>query len=319
MKLCKCLFVLGALFLYMNVFAQSKFDEERISMYAIVSDNGIPDEACRHLENKLMQALSVNGFSNNEYAERFVLATKVDVISKDIISSMPVRISQKIDITFVVGDVIENKVYSTYSTSLIGIGTNETKSFMSAFSRLKSDQEGLQSMLQEAKEKICVFYTTYCDRIMLNAQALAEMQKYDEAIFRLMSVPDICADCYRECQEKAVAIYGQKIDAEGMVLLNQAKAIWMKQPDAIGAQEVARIISRINPEFQNYDEVIAFRDDISSKLDSDAKRDWDFQMKQYEDNQSFKRSIVDACKAIGVAYGKGQPKNITRIIVHRWW
>ena len=42
-------------------------------------------------------------------------------------------------------------------------------------------------------------------------------------------------------------------------------------------------------------------------------------MKQYEDNQAFKQNIVDACKAIGIAYGKNRPENLVRIVIHRWW
>ena len=190
---------------------------------------------------------------------------------------------------------------------------------MSAFSNIDSDQKDLQSMLKEAKEKILGFYSTYCDEIVIKAQTLASIQKYDEAIFHLMAVPNVCFDCYKKCQEKAVSIYEQKINAESVLLLNQAKAIWMKQPDAMGAQEVAQVISRINPKAQNYDEVVAFRTDVSSKLDSDSKREWNFRMKQYEDNQAFKQNIVDACKAIGIAYGKNRPENLVRIVIHRWW
>jgi len=81
---------------------------------------------------------------------------------------------------------------------------------------------------------------------------------------------------------------------------------------------VAGIISQINPQAKNYDRVVAFREEISSKLEAKAKKEWDFRMKQYEDNQVFKRSIVDACKAIGVAFGNGQPKNVTKNIISRW-
>ena len=42
-------------------------------------------------------------------------------------------------------------------------------------------------------------------------------------------------------------------------------------------------------------------------------------MKKYEDNQAFKLSIVEACRAIGVAWGQGQPQNVTKTIVRSWW
>lgn len=300
------------------LFSQTLSDESRISLNAVVADEDIPAEACRKLENRLTRAIAANGYADNGYINRFVLAAKVDILSKDVVPSTPARISQKLDVTFMVGDIIENKVYSTCTVSLAGIGTNETKAFISAFSKVNSNHKELQAMLVEARQKIMAFYIDHCDEIVHSAQTLADMQKYDEAIFRLISVPNACADCYQKCQSAASVIYFRKIDSEAVTLLNQAKAEWMSHPDATGAQIVAGIISQINPQAKSYNEVTVFRQEISSKLEAEAKKEWDFRMKQYEDNQAFKRSIVDACKAIGVAFGNGQPQNVTRNIVNRW-
>ena len=301
-----------------TVSAQELSDGKRISMCAVVPEGEIPAEACRNLENKLTRALAANGFADNGFADRFVVTAKVDITSKDVVPSTPPRVSQKMDVMFMVGDVVENKIYSTCSVSLAGIGTNETKAFVSAFSKVNPKLSELQGMLQEAKEKILAFYTSHCAEIVTNARSLAGMQKYDEAIFRLMSVPNVCSDCYERCQEEAVFIYRQKIDTEGVALLNEAKAIWMKQPDVTGAQEVATVISQIDPKSTIYAEVAAFRNEVSEKLETDAKRDWDLKMRQYEDSQVFKQSVVDACKAVGVAFGNGQPKSVAKTIVRKW-
>lgn len=300
------------------LFPQTLSDESRISLNAVVADEDIPSEACRNLENKLTRAIAANGYADNGYCDRFVLTAKVDILSKDVVPSTPARISQKMEVTFMVGDVIENKVYATCTVSLAGIGTNETKAFISAFSKVNPNHKELQAMLEEARQKIVAFYTNHCNGIVHSAQTLADMQKYDEAIFRLISVPNVCADCYKKCQSAASDIYSRKIDTEAVALLNLAKAEWMSHPNADGAQTVAGIIGKINPQAKNYERVTAFRQEISSKLEADAKKEWDFRMKQYEDNQAFKRSIVDACKAIGVAFGNGQPKNVTRNVVNRW-
>ena len=298
--------------------AKAQSDADRISMNAVVQENGIPQEACRMLENKLTQAIASNGFADNGYAERFVLAAKVDITSKDIVPTTPARISQKMEVTLMAGDIVENKVFSTCTFSLAGIGTNETKAFISAFSRLNPKQKDLQAMLVEAKENIVDYYTSHCDEIIQNARTLAGMQKYDEAIFRLMSVPNVCSDCYALCQQTAVSLYTQKINAEGTALLNEAKTVWMKQPDEAGAQKVAALINQIAPEASNYKEVEALRKTVANKLEADARKAWDFEMKKYQDQQAFKRSIVDACKAVGVAFGKGQPRSIVKAITGRW-
>lgn len=318
MKTKRILWLFHCLWVTLSLSAQALSDEGRISLNAVVPEGTIPAEACRNLENKLVRAIATKGFADNGYTNRFVVTAKADITSKDIVASTPPRVSQKMEISFMVGDVIENKIYSTCVLPLTGIGTNENKAFISAFSKVNSNQKELQDMLDDAKAKIVSYYTTHCDKIITDAQALAGMQRYNEAIFHLMSVPDVCADCYQKCRITSVNIYKQKINTEGNSLLNQAKNIWMKQPDITGAEEVAKIICKINPEAQSYNEVIAFRNEIGSKLEAAAKQKWDLQMKQYDDNQAFKQSIVEACKAIGVAFGNGQPKSVTKTIVQRW-
>ena len=313
------IWMLCATCLSFQVEAQTQSAGTGISLNAFVPAEWIPAEACRNLENKLTRAIAANSFADNGYVDRFVLTAKVDVLSKDVVPSTPPRVSQKLEVTFMVGDVIENKVYGTATVSLAGIGTNETKAFIAAFSRINPQQKELQDMLKEAREKIVAFYSNNCDAILANAEALVKMQKYDEAIFRLMSVPDVCRACYEKCQKAAAGIYQQKIDAEGVALLNQAKTVWMKQPDAEGAQEVAALISRIDPKAKNYNAVTAFRNEVGGKLQADAKREWDFKMKQYEDEQALNRSIVEACRAIGVAFGEGQPETVTETVVYGWW
>mgnify|MGYP007023344835 FL=1 len=316
--MCRLLFFAFILFA-MPYVSYAVTDEGRISINAVVSDEGIPAEACRNLENKLTRALVANGYADNGYAERFVLTAKVDITSKDVVPTIPARVSQKMDVTFMVGDVIENKIYSSCTVSLAGIGTNETKAFIAAFSKVNPQQRDLQYMLIEAKAKIVEFYKNNSDEIVRNAQTLASMQKYDEAIFRLMSVPNVYAEGYKKCQDAAVTIYQQKIDNEAATLLAKAKNVWLNSPDASRAQQVSAIISNINPKAGNYASVETFRKQVASKLQADAKREWAFQMKQYEDNQAFKRSIVSACRDVGVAFGKGQPRTIVRNIVRGWW
>ena len=101
------------------LFSQNSSDENRISLNAVVTDEVIPSEACRNLENKLTRAIAANGYADNGYCDRFVLTAKVDVLSKDIVPSTPARISQKMEVTFMVGDVMENKVYKTANFSAI--------------------------------------------------------------------------------------------------------------------------------------------------------------------------------------------------------
>lgn len=108
-------------------------DEGRISIRALIPDGIILSaDADRQLETKMQQLLTNNGFADNQYAVRFVLTAKVDITSKDVVPSTPPRISEKLDVTFFVGDVVENKVYASTTLNLLGIGINENKACISA-------------------------------------------------------------------------------------------------------------------------------------------------------------------------------------------
>ena len=122
-----------------------------------------------------------------------------------------------------------------------------------------------------------------------------------------------------KCQQQAGLIYQQKIDSEAITLLEKAKTAWTLNQNEQGANEVANIIGQINPKSSNYNQVIYLRNTINKKLQADEKREWDFKMKQYEDNQAFKRSLVDAAKAIGVAWGQNQPKTVYKTVIRHWW
>lgn len=293
---------------------------QNISINAQVVDEKIPEEAARSLETKLQSVLTANGYVDNGYAERFVLTAIVDVTQKEVTPTTPARISEKMDITLMVGDVVENKIYASVTIQAAGIGTNGNKTFINAFRSINSENPRIQQMLNEAKEKIIEYYTNQCPIIIRKVQGLVATQAFDEAIFLLISVPDVCRDCFTQCQRQAGVVYQQKIDAESTILLEKARTVWATSNQNVqSANEVADIISQINPRCSNYAEVLALRSSIEQKLQADAKRDWDLRMKQYENNEKYKQSIVDAYKTVAVAYAKNRPTTIYRTIVRSWW
>ena len=79
---------------------------QTLSINAQVVDEKIPEEAARNLETKLQNALVLNGYADNGYTERFVLTAKVDITQKDVTPTTPARISEKMDITLMVGTAI---------------------------------------------------------------------------------------------------------------------------------------------------------------------------------------------------------------------
>lgn len=293
-------------------------EEGKVSINAVIVDE-IPVEAAHYLQTKMQQALVTGGASDYGYTERFVMTAKINVTQKDIAPTTPARISQKLEITFFIGDVVANKLYESCSLSVVGIGTNETKSFISAFQKINARHPELQAMITAAKKKIVDYFTQNCHAILANAGTLASMEQYEEAIYQLMTVPNTCEDCYKKCQQQAAVYYHKQINNETMDLLNKARTEWLRNPTAEGATVVADILGRSNPRSSYYSEVVKFRNSVSAKLQADARREWQLKIKQYEDSQAFKRSIVEGCRDIGMAWAKNQPTTIYKSIIRSWW
>ena len=323
----------------LSLSAQSS-DEGRVSIKAMMPDGIVPDEAARNMETRMQRLLTSNGYADNDYAVRFVLTAKIDVTSKDVVPSTPARVSEKMDITFMVGDVVENKIYATSTVSVAGIGTTENKAMISAFTKVNPNTPALKEMLEEAKSKIVDFYTNNCSAEISRAKTMASTGNYDEAIARMMAVPDVCSTCYQECLSTATSIYQQKIDALSLQQLNKARNAWLENPNAKGAAAVADCLDEISPNSTYYADAEKLRQQVTNKLKADEQREWNFRMKQYNDrqamlkrqyednkayrnkqqeyNQTFKLSIVSACRDVGVAWASHQPKSIVKNIVRGW-
>lgn len=281
-------------------------DNNHISFGAFVSNDpaSIPAEAASLLKNRMQRAIAAEGFADNQATGRFALVAKCDVLEKDVAPTTPPRISQKLELSFVVVDLVENKVYGGCDMTVAGIGSTETKAFSTAFQKVSAQNQQIRTLLSETKETILDYYTSSCPQIQTEAKTFASTGQFDKAIFSLMSVPPVCTECYNCCQQLASEIYQQKIDAECHRLLEQAKSKWAASQSGATASEIADIISQIDPRASGYSSVIEFRGSVSDKLAADARRQWEFQMKKYEDNQQFKRSIVDACRSVGETFAK---------------
>ena len=244
----------------------------------------ISPEAAKQLERKMIQLLSSNGISSQDENNRFVITAKVDITSKDIVASTPQRVSEKIDLTLIVGDMIENKIFETVTIPLIGIGINENKAFIAAINQVKPQKAEFKDFLDKAKKKIVDYYAVRCSQIIRDARKMASGNAYDEAIYQLMQVPDIC-DCSKECQDLMVEYTIKRNNAIAAQLLNEARVKWAASPNSEGASDVADIIAKIPVNTDSQKDVDALTKSINKKLRDDEKRNWDFKMRQYNDAQ----------------------------------
>jgi hypothetical protein len=305
--------------LYSHTVAQTKLDDfGRIVINTYLPDNmPLPAEAKNLLVTKLNQITTNNGMGGSQVNPRFIITASVNVGTKDIIAGPPQLIAQNLDITFFVGDALSNTKFANLTLSLKGVGTNENKAFIEAFKTLNPKNKEIASFLSEGKDKIIAYYTSQCDFILSNADALAKQYRFEEAIYNLMAVPEVCTACFQQSRTKANLIFEQKAKAECAEKLKQAKIIWSTEPNESGAQKASEILQSIIPSDECRQSMLQLATEIKVKLKADQQKTFELAQQELNKRYALKETRLKAQREIALAYINKQPAVIYNNIYWR--
>jgi len=319
----KLLLLSFAVVFSVSLFAQSKTsDAGRIILNTVVPEQieGLTGTAKANLENKLSQIATKNGMGGSALNPRFVLAANVIVQTKDITPTAPPMHAYTIEVTLFIGDGIEGTKFASTSVTLKGVGETETKAYMMALKNLKVDDPKYQAFIENGKKKIVDYYISKCDFIIKEADQLASRAEYDAAIAKLVSVPEVCKECYDKAIGAVAPIYKQQIDRTCKLNLAEATSVWNAGQNTESASKAGKLLAVIDPNSSCFAEAKSLSDKIAKRVLELDSREWDFQMKQYDNQMSIEMATIQAARDIGVAYGENQPQSITyNYDVWGWW
>ena len=295
-------------------------DAARITLAAYVPQqiDKMPDAARSILANKLNQIVTQNGMGGAANNERFIITANVNVISKDLTATAPPMTALVLEVTLYIGDGFVGTKFSSTSINVKGVGESETKAYISALKGISPTNSNIQSFVGNGKSKIIEYYNSKCDFIIKEAQTLVSQNNFEEAIFKLTSVPEVCKDCYDKCMDAVGPIYQKQIDRECKSKLMEANTAWNAAQDSYGADTAGGILAQIDPNASCYKEALALSNKIAQRIKEIDQRDWKLQLKEQQDNVDIQKATIKAIRDIGVAYGNGQPKTVT-YNVRGWW
>ncbi|MDR1610164.1 MAG: hypothetical protein LBS08_01470 [Candidatus Symbiothrix sp.] len=311
-----------------NAFAQQspQNGSEQIALSIWIPDNtGLTADAQRMLQNKVSQIASKQGIAADPGYSRFVFTANVVIVEKYITPTAPPKQAYKIDVTFYIGDGIEGKAFSSCNTAITGIGDNETKAFMDALKNIRVLNPDYKKFIELGKAKIIAYYNEKCDAIIRESQTLSAAQQYDEAIYKLMSVPEECKECRMKVMDAADAVYQQKIDRECKTILAEANALWNAEQNVEGAQKAGQTLVRIDPNANCFNEALALSKKISERIKQLDERAWnvqqeklafqremtqkefDFRVNSSEREDELERERIKAYRDVQKTYAENQP------------
>lgn len=308
-NLTKTILSAAAVLLVSNMsFGQGSKDAARIAMTAYVPQQieHMPSSARKMLANKLGQVVTKNGIGGGSLNPRFIIAPNITVLTKDLTATAPPMTAMTLEVTMYIGDGIDGTLFETESITVKGVGTNETKAYIAALKRIKPAHPDLKAFMERGKQKIIDYYEAKCDFIIKEAQTLEAQNKFDEAIYTLITVPEVCKECYDKCMDAVAPIYKKQIDRECKIKLGEARAAWNAAQDMAAAETAGAILATIAPEASCFGEVRSLNNKIAARVKVIGEREYRYQLKE----QAQESERIQAVRDIGVAYGRGQPKTV---------
>jgi len=278
------------------VFAQDEpgrlNDQERVALTPIVLDDNIPAGAYKQLENKMTQIAAKSGcaaISNS----RFIITCSADILTKDITPTAPPMHAYTVALNFYVGDGVEGRLFSSYTVESKGVGQTPDKAYINALKNVRVNDPGFKAMVDKGKKEIIAYYNTHCDIVISDAQTMVQRQEYSKAIDLLSSVPMVCETCYHRAQEESVVAYQAWRDEVCLMALNKAQVAWATR-DVKAAAEALELIPAGGACVQDAD---SLRQEIAATLEAKEREEWEFKMRQYEDQQEL-RALEAVARAV---------------------
>ncbi len=305
----KIYYVLIALGFAFTSFAQSTNDVGKIALSVVMPENvdGLDVSQLSKLETKISQIVTVSGLAASGYNNNFVIYPKFAVYESNIVEGgMQNIIVVTAELSLFIKQVDNNIVFSTISKPLKGSGTNKELAITNAISKIPTNDPEFQSFIETGKSKTIQYYETKCLDIIKKSDSYVKMQQYDIALGLLMTVPEEVSSCYNQIQDKAIEAYKAYQTQICAELIQKAKSL-LAANDYAGA---LNILSDIDPSASCFNEVQTIAKTVETKVDAEEKKQWDFQMKQYNDAVSLEKQRVEAIKEIAVSYYKSQATTV---------
>ncbi len=260
-----------------------------------------------YLKNVINRAMTQSNGLGNLEDSRFCIVVATDAVDEHIIAGAPAKTVLNLDLTFYVGDMVDGKLLSSWTTRVNGVGNSAGRAFQNAITKIKPQNRELGAFAAKARDEVIGYYDRNYKNIIKKADAEVALRHYDAALYRLMSVPECCAG-YDEVVVKVKEAYKLYIDYKCNENLAQARAAWMSGFTSENASIAGVFLSEIYPDAACYTEAVALMNEIKGHMGEE----WKFRLKRWDDLVSIEKQRMGYAREIALAYAQNQPQHIIR-------
>jgi hypothetical protein len=269
--------IIIAIILTNNLFAQTTNDVGKIALSVVMPDNveGLNTSQLSKLETKISQIVIASGLAASGYNNNFVVYPKFAIYETNVVEGGMQNITViTSELSLFIKQVDNNMMFSTISKSLKGSGNNKELAITNAISKIPSNDPEFKTFIETGKTKIIKYYETKCEDIIKKSDGFVKMQKFEDALGLLMSVPEEVSSCYNQIQDKSIIAYKAYQTQKCSELIQKAKTT-LASNDFVGA---LNILADIDPSATCFKEAQTIAKTAEAKVTAEEKKQWDFQM-----------------------------------------
>lgn len=297
------------LYVTFSISAQTSSDVGKIALSVVMPDNvdGLDNSQLSKLRTKITQIVSSSGLAASGYNNSFVIYPKFAIYETNVVEGGMQNITvTTCEVSLFIKQVENNILFSSVSKQVKGSGNNKQTSITNAISKIPTNDKQFQSFIETGKERIIQYYESKCSDIIAKSESLVKMQDYEQALGLLQTVPEEVA-CYNQIQEKSIEAYKAYQNQKCSTQIQEAKAALAMNNYKLSLQ----ILSQIDPSTTCFNESQTLMKSAESKIDAEEKKQWDLQMKIYDDKIALEKQRINAIKDIAVSYYKSKPTTVS--------
>jgi hypothetical protein len=115
--------------------------------------DGLTPAAGQNLRNKLGQIISRSGIFAEDGASRFIMTANVITIDKHVLPTALPKYMYTMDVTLYIGDGLEGTQFSSYNSTVSGVGNTETKAYMAALGNIKTNDRNFRQLFFRSRTR----------------------------------------------------------------------------------------------------------------------------------------------------------------------
>jgi len=264
------------------------------------------------LETKLIQTITISGFSSNGYNKSILISPKFEIYEDSFTQATLQAVHiVKANLTLIVKQKDDNFLFTTMMKEIIGSGSSKEQAISNAIMQINSNDSDIKNFLDSSKEKIYNYYEKNCSNIIKKAELFAKTQQYENSFSCLLAVPVQATSCYDKIETKAVEVYKSYQSQNCRKLLLVAKS----QITIKNYSQAIDVLTDIDPSTTCFNEAKILVQSIENKINAEDKKQWDLQILQYKDKVSLNNQRLLAMKEIAIANAQKKEAENNLIIV----